>query len=81
MAFWGRTYFMDGPKTEKLHDSVIRMVHSDYKIDHFIILNNLNVRTLNANRLENICTEIHKIKNELDPKYTSELITDRPSQH
>ena len=68
-------------KTEKLHERVIRFVHSDYETDHFTLLNNLNVRTLYANRMENICTEIYKIKNELDPKYMNELITARPSQH
>jgi hypothetical protein len=68
-------------KTEKLHERVIRFIHCDYETDHFTLLNNLNVRTLYANRMENICTEIYKIKNELDPKYMNELITARPSQH
>ena len=68
-------------KTEKLYERVIRFVNSDYENDHFTLLNNLNVQTLYANRLENTSTEIYKIDNELDPKYMDELITARPSQH
>ena len=34
---------------------------------------------LYVDTLENIITEIYKRKKELDPKYMSELITDRPS--
>ena len=41
----------------------------------------LSLRTLYANRLMNICIEIYKIKNGLNPKYMNDLITERPSQH
>ena len=32
-------------------------------------------------RLENICIEVYKIKDELNPKYMNELVTEIPSQH
>ena len=56
-------------------------MNTDYETDRYTLLTNLNVQTLYANRLENICTEIYKIKNELDPKYMSELINTRLLQH
>ena len=45
------------------------------------LLNNLSLQTLHANRLENICIEINKIKHGLNPKYMNDLITERPSQY
>ena len=55
-------------KIEKLHERVIGLIHSDY-IDCFTLLNNPSLRTLHANKLENICIEIYKIKNGLNPKF------------
>ena len=78
---WANFLHIDLHKPEKLHKRVIRFVHSECEIDHFTLLDNLNVKTLYANRLQNICIEICKIKNELDPKYVSELIANRLSQH
>ena len=68
-------------KTEKLHERVIRFIHSDYDTEYFTLLKNLSLRTLYAERLKNICNEVYKIKNEINPKYMNELITERPSQH
>ena len=68
-------------KTEKLHERVIRFIHSDYDTEYFTLLKNLSLRTLYAERLKNICIEVYKIKNEINPKYINELITERPSQH
>ena len=59
-------------KIEKIHERVIRFIHSDYNTDYFTILINLNLRTLHANRLEKICIEISKIKKGPNPKYMND---------
>ena len=64
-----------------IHERVIRFIHSDYNTEYFTLLKTLSLRTLYAKRLENICIEVYKIKNGLNPKYINELITERPSQH
>ena len=60
---------------------MIRFIHSDYNTEYFTLLKNLSLRTLYAERLKNICIEVYKIKNGLNPKYITELITERPSQN
>ena len=74
-------YISNIHKIEKLHERVIRIIHSDYNTDYFTLLNRLSLRTLYARRLENICIEIYKIKNGLNPKYMNDLTTERSSQH
>ena len=68
-------------KTEKLHERVIRFIHSDYDTEYFTLLKNLSLCTLYAKKLKNICIEVYKIQSGLNPRYINELITVRPSQH
>ena len=68
-------------KIEKIHERALRFIYNDNITEYTNLLEKANTTTQYLKRVRIIAQEVFKAINNIGPKYTKELITDRPSRY
>ena len=80
-SVWHFCSLTETHKIEKIQERAIRFIYNDYESLYAELLIKYNISTLYNKRIKNICTEMYKTMNHLNPEYMNTIFTKRPSIH